>query len=69
MGAEDCAGSVAVDPAQGLIVLPHDRSEASIVAVDQQAKAPQDYCEQTGQAPPGYFEVGEAGAPVAGPKQ
>ena len=50
-------------------VLPHDRSQASIVSVDTQAENAQTYCESTDMAPPGYVRVGEPGAPVIGPKQ
>lgn len=57
--AQDCSTAV----------LPHDRSDASVVSVDNQAEAAQTYCEATGMAPPGYVRVGEPGAPVIGPKQ
>lgn len=51
------------------VVLPHDRSEASTVSIDAQAESAHTMCDQTGNPPPGYVRVGEAGAPVIGPKQ
>ena len=50
-------------------VIPHDRSDASVVAVDTMAETAQNTCDMTGNPPPGYFPVGEPGAPVLGPKQ
>lgn len=49
------------------VTVPHDRSQASRDAVAAQAAAAEEFCNQTGQPPAGFVEVGEE--PAHGPRQ
>lgn len=51
------------------VVIPHDRSPASVEQVKTEAEAAEAQCDTTGMPPMTYFRVGEEGEPVVGKKQ
>jgi Subtilase family len=63
--AVDASGNVGF--ACCTVVVPHDRSPASIASVGAQAAAARAFCADHGAVPPGYFVVGDGTA--IGPKQ
>jgi hypothetical protein len=64
----DSGGRLGV--AASTVVVPRSQSQPNINSVNAQAAAARAYAlANNGSPPAGYFAIGEAGAPVIGPKQ